>query len=80
MLSLKDEATVTQFRGMRGTEDAQNRPYVVKRYNLPDLYLTKAERGILLEAMATNLKIVTIGFFTLVLSSISAIEPREEII
>lgn len=67
------------YRQMIGEIETQTRFYVVKRISLRDIYITKQERDIICKAMEANLKIVQVGLFTIILSSITAIEPREEI-
>lgn len=77
--SLTDSEKIKNYHEMIGLKESSTRALVVKRFNLNDIFITKDDRAIIERAMAENYKFVRIGVFTIILSTISAIEPREGI-
>jgi hypothetical protein len=78
MKNSSKEEILKNYREMVGDEMSFTRGYVIKRFNLCDIFISKEEKDIVLSAMNSNLKVLTIGLFSIVLSTISAIQPREE--
>lgn len=73
------EDKINKFHEMVGKRGSKSRLLCIKRFNLRDIYVTKQEREIVEKAIIENLKFIKIGLFTIMISTISAIEPREEI-
>jgi len=64
---------------MVGDKKSPYRPFVLKRFDDNDIYITSEQRDFLEKSILENKKFVRLGFFTIILSTISAIQPIEEL-
>ena len=66
-----------RYLEMVGKVHTPDRLYVIKRFNMSDVHITKSEKDILIKALEENIRFIQIGTFTIVLTSISGIELDE---
>ena len=68
-----------RYLKMLGKRSSDDRHYVIKRFNLSDIHITKEEKNIVIKALEENIRFIQIGTFTIVLTSIAGIELDEQI-
>jgi len=68
-----------RYLEMIGKVESVDRPYLIKRFNLSDVYITKEEKDVVIKALEENIRFIQIGTFTIVLTSIAGIELNEKI-
>lgn len=73
------ESGANRYLEMIGKKSSAIRLFSIKRFNLEEIFITKKEREVVEKAIIENMKFIKIGYFTIMISTISAIEPRRDL-